>query len=487
MKAALYLRVSTEEQAENYSIPSQKERLEAFAKSQDWGIYDLYIDDGYSGKDMDRPAVKRLLKDAREKKFDIVAVYRLDRFSRRAVDLLKAVEEIFEPNRVALKSATEPFDTSTIAGRMMLTMLVAFAQFERESISERVKTNMLHKANGGEWCGAYMAPFGYRNENKKLYIVEHEATIVRQIFEKYNSGVGLRSIALALNESGRYTRQGYQWLHPRIRQILINPIYAGYMVWNRTERKGKKQFYRPRKEWVLVNGEHEPIISKDLFNAVQDRMKGKNHTSPRDSGNYALSGLVWCGTCGYKYRGCAKNAEVRYYRCGGYVDGAKCPARNIRVEILEDAVLTELEKLEFNEQGCMEAIKAAHTRQCQEEQTLRCELVAQQEELKKIEHRKSRLFDALEAEAISLSDVQQRMSQINKEKDTMERRLEEIATKIARIQLKATDINKKLDNLKNIRAKWENAAPLERQMLARSIIHRIIVIDRERFKLEVFD
>lgn len=487
MKTALYLRVSTEEQAENYSISSQKERLEAFAKSQDWEIYDLYIDDGYSGKDMDRPAVKRLLKDAREKKFDIVAVYRLDRFSRRAVDLLKVVEEILEPNRVALKSATEPFDTSTIAGRMMLTMLVAFAQFERESISERVKTNMLHKANGGEWCGAYMAPFGYRNENKKLFVVEHEAAVVRQMFEMYASGAGLRSIALTLNDSGRHTRQGYPWLHTRIRQILTNPIYAGYMVWNRTERKGKKQYRRPRKEWVLVEGEHEAIISKELFQQVQNKMENKNHTSPRDSGNYALSGLVVCGTCGYKYRGCAKNSQVRYYRCGGNVDGVKCPARNIRVEVLEAAVIDELEKLDFNKEGCLEAIREAHTRQNEKEQSLIREMKVVEEELKQVERRKNIIFDALEKGAISLSDVQQRMSQINNEKDALERRLEELNAQIAHLQLKANEIENKLLNLRNIRSRWENASPLEKQMLMRSIINRIVVIDKEQFELEVFN
>lgn len=466
------------------------ERLEAFCKSQDWEILDRYVDDGYSGKNLDRPAAQRLLKDAKEKRFDMIAVYRLDRFSRRAVDVLRVVEEIFEPNGIYLKSATEPFDTQTISGRLMLSMLVAFAQFERESIAERVKVNMAHKAKGGEWCGGFSSPYGYENRDKKLYIIEHEAAVVRKMFDMYDSGAGYRSIALALNEQGLTTRLGNPWIHSRIREIIINPIYAGLMVWNRTERKGKKTIRRPTEEWIISEGEHEAIVDKQLFDRVQARMELKSHSSPRTNSHYALSGLIYCGKCGSKYRGwykfSRKGEKVRYYRCGGYTDGIHCHSVSIRVEKLESAVLEELEKLELDEQGCLEAIREANDKRFNEENLIMRQIEETADNLARIDNRKKLVFDAYEKGAIQVEDLQNRIEQINKEKDALEGRQKDLDISLKNILLRNKELDNKLSHLKDIRKQWENGTDLQRQILARAIINRIVIIDRETFDLEVF-
>lgn len=132
MKAALYIRVSTREQIENYSIPSQKERLEAFCKSKGWDVHDFYIDGGYSGSNTDRPDLQRMLSDI--KNFDVVVVYKLDRLSRSQRDTMELIEDKFLKNDVEFVSITETIDTSTPFGRAMIGILSVFAQLERISI-----------------------------------------------------------------------------------------------------------------------------------------------------------------------------------------------------------------------------------------------------------------------------------------------------------------------------------------------------------------
>ncbi|MTI80068.1 MAG: hypothetical protein FH758_04145 [Firmicutes bacterium] len=493
LKAALYIRVSTEEQVENHSIPSQKERIEAFCKSQDWEIYDYFIDDGFSGKNLDRPAMQKLLSEAGEKKFDIVLIYRLDRFSRRALDVLRVVEEVFEPNQIFLKSATEPFDTSTIAGRMMLTMLVGFAQFERESIAERVKTNMLHKAAHGEWCGANQAPFGYKNMDKQLVIVQEEAAIVKEIFSMYASGNGLRTIAKNLNERGCRTRKGYMWSHTVIRNILVNPQYVGNMIWNRTERKGTKTIKRDKSEWIISKGNHDPIVDKKTFDAVQSILESRGKMSMREaSSDYVLSGLVYCGQCGYKYRGWYKKAKkpgrkVRYYRCGGYnYYGISCKTPSIQTHELEEYVLQELEKLEQNESALWQAYKHFQERDLGKKETLTVALKETKQTLSSIGTRKQKWFDAFEQGALEANDLKERINQLNNEREKCEKRLVELEASMANIEAKEISIGHALESIKNVRQRWNSASVQEQKLLVRSIINKITIHSRENIEIEFY-
>lgn len=140
VRAAIYVRVSTEEQAEHgISIPAQKSRLISYCKTQGWEIYDFFIDSGYSGKNLERPAMQRLIEDARNRKFNTALVLKLDRLSRRQKDVLCLLEDIFEPNNIGFKSATESFDTTTPFGKAALGMMAVFTQLERETIIERIR------------------------------------------------------------------------------------------------------------------------------------------------------------------------------------------------------------------------------------------------------------------------------------------------------------------------------------------------------------
>jgi site-specific DNA recombinase len=169
-RVSIYIRVSTEDQAkEGYSLEVQREYLQSFAKREKLEIFKVYQDDGASGYTKDRPALKELLKDAKEKKFDLVLVYKIDRFSRNLKDMLNLVDDLSK-NGVGFKSATEPFDTTTSAGKLMFQQLGSFAEFERNRIAERVSPGMIKSVQQGDWQGARYSPYGYRyNRDKGLF------------------------------------------------------------------------------------------------------------------------------------------------------------------------------------------------------------------------------------------------------------------------------------------------------------------------------
>lgn len=167
MKIAVYTRVSTEEQAkEGFSLAVQREYLEAFAKREGHEIFKIYCDDGVSAYSTRRSSLQALLADAKAKRFDLVFVYKIDRFSRNLKDLLNLVDELSSYG-VGFKSATEPFDTTTSAGKLMLQQLGSFAEFERNRIAERVFPGMVKGVQQGNWQGARYAPYGYKYNKEK--------------------------------------------------------------------------------------------------------------------------------------------------------------------------------------------------------------------------------------------------------------------------------------------------------------------------------
>lgn len=170
MKVAVYIRVSTENQAkEGYSLEVQRGYLESFANREEYEIYKIYCDNGISAYSTRRPALQDLLKDAKGKKFNLVLVYKIDRFSRNLKDLLNLVDELSSYG-VGFKSATEPFVATISAGRLMFQQLGSFAEFERNRIAERIFPGMVKSVQQGNWQGARHSPYGYKYDKEKAYL-----------------------------------------------------------------------------------------------------------------------------------------------------------------------------------------------------------------------------------------------------------------------------------------------------------------------------
>ena len=314
MRVAIYTRVSTEDQArEGTSLEVQKEFLCRFAERNKYRIYEVYEDDGYSGSTFDRPALKRMINDAKRRKFEAIIVYKIDRFARNNRILLNLVEEL-DNIGIGFQSATEAFDTVSASGKLALSMLGTVAQFERDRIIERVFPGMIKGVEKGNWQGARYAPYGYHynKASKRLEIVPEEADIVRMIYMMYISGHSTTQIAGYLYKKKYKTRSGGRFHTKLVGDILKNQVYLGNLVWNkrrydknRKTIKGYKYVKNDISKHVVAEGTHETIIDQNDFDAVQRILEQnrKGIANRKGSEDYPLTGILYCDHCGHRFQG----------------------------------------------------------------------------------------------------------------------------------------------------------------------------------------
>jgi len=258
-KVAIYIRVSTQEQAnEGYSIAAQQEKLIAYCKAKNWIIYDIYIDGGFSGGNLERPALHKMMREL--DKIDAVLVYKLDRLSRSQRDTLYLIEEKFLENNVDFVSLSESFDTTTPFGKAIMGILSVFAQLERETIKERTKLGKEKRAKEGFWRGGGNVPIGYDFIDDKLIVNEYEAMQIREIFRLYSEGTSLQAIGNILNNKGYKTNNGASWSSTQVNRVLRNSTYSGYIEYN-------DEFYP---------GIHDPLVDEDIFAKVQILLDNKS-------------------------------------------------------------------------------------------------------------------------------------------------------------------------------------------------------------------
>jgi len=277
MRAAIYLRVSTLDQVDGYSLDNQRERLMAYCTAQGWTDVTVYMDDE-SGTNMNRPGLKRLVRHAQEKKIDAIVVLKLDRLSRKQKDVLYLLEEVFEPNDVVFKSATEPFDTSTPLGKAMIGVLAVFAQLERDMIVERTVAGKLQRIRSGKHHGGH-APFGYQwqESGDDLEIVADEADTVKKIFECFIDGDSYNNISKWVQSK----HPSYTFDAGIIKRILKRPTYVGQMLYAGT----------------VYDSVTPPIVEQKTWEDAQVELKRRDAGLP-PRGEYLLTGLCSCGLCG---------------------------------------------------------------------------------------------------------------------------------------------------------------------------------------------
>jgi len=346
MKVALYVRVSTEDQAkEGYSIRGQESKLRAYADSQGWTIHDLYVDEGYSAKNLDRPAMQKMKDDIRAKMFDIVLVYKLDRMVRSVVDLYEMLH-LFDENNVYFKSATEMFDTSTATGRMFITLVATLAQWERELLSERTTDGMRKRFEEGNRNGG-KAPFGYDlNENGSLVINEEEARWVKWLFEEVKVK-GKKALAKELNNNGIRTNKGSLWNASTVDYVLNNPVYCGGLRWNYRTKKGSRTF-----EEIVVPGEHEAIITETLFYEVQSARRKRKQKGFKGHAIYPFTSILKCQRCGHNIIGGSRKrsdgSRYRFYKCNGRFVYGECDLPVIGENVIEEHFISMLDIIDVD-------------------------------------------------------------------------------------------------------------------------------------------
>lgn len=355
MKAAIYSRKSKfTEKGE--SIENQIQMCIKYAKNIGIEAYEIYEDEGFSGGNTNRPKFQKLIKDLKSKNFTHLICYRLDRISRNVADFAGTIE-ILNKYDVAFISIREQFDTSSAMGRAMMNVSATFAQLERETIAERIQDNLRELSKTGRWLGG-PPPLGYKSievenndsngKNRKKHILqinEDEINIPKMVFELFLKYKSFQKVSRILESQGIYSRKGSVFSRELVKQTINNPIYCvadntiinyfktngsetygyesingsnGIMSYNRRKDNGS---FAPIEDWIISIGEHQGIISSDLWIKCQEINKEiKNRASNRQctSQEALLSGLVVCGVCGSamsprQNMGCKH--PYRYYSC----------------------------------------------------------------------------------------------------------------------------------------------------------------------------
>lgn len=358
MIAAIYSRKSKFTN-KGESVENQVEMCKEYLKRNHTDISDIliYEDEGFSGKDTNRPQFQKLIKDAKNKKFNIIVCYRLDRFSRNVADFSNTIN-LLQSYNIDFISIREQFDTSTPMGRAMMNIAAVFAQLERETIAERIKDNMLELAKTGRWLGG-TAPLGYKSEpieysnndgkTKKMYkLVEvpEEMEIVKLIYKLYLEKRGFNSVANYLCKNMYKGKNGGEFSRTTVEQIIKNPVYCvadkkifnwfenkgalicgtsskthGLMVYNKRKDNGKKD--NDIEQWIVATGKHDGIINSDVWLECQKIIEeNKAKSSPRSGTGekFLLSGMIICGECGsgmasWSHYNKKREYMERYYRC----------------------------------------------------------------------------------------------------------------------------------------------------------------------------
>ncbi len=436
-KTALYIRVSTDAQREEgYSIEAQKEMLSAFCVTKKIKEYEFYIDGGFSGSNIERPEIQRLIKEVKEKKIERVIVYKLDRLSRSQRDTLYLIEEVFNPYGVDFISMNESMDTSTPLGRLMLGILSAFAQLERENIRERTRMGMQERVKSGLWPGGGRIPFGYDYDSEKGILVPNsDAEIVRNIYRLYLEGYPVYKIA-------QMTGLKYERL---ALQILKRKSNAGYIVYNGKEYKGK----------------HEAIIDEDVYNEAMNMMKERAGKRFTDS-VYLLSGLVYCGECGAKMRyqkwgkkGCKLCCYSTEKNKPYLIKDSNCKNEKIWAFEVEKAVIDDLLSLSYE-------IKSGKT----DFGDIKSSLIKKKEQCEKKLKRLYNLYSESEDELL-LDTIKEAKKELSKAKKAIEN--EESKTK----ELK--EVEKKKKKLETLKDTWEFMTNEEKRNIVRSLISKVTV------------
>lgn len=287
-KAALYIRVSTDFQAEEgYSVDAQKEKLEQYCKLKDIKTYEFYIDGGWSGSNIERPAMKQMMSDIKDGLIESVIVYKLDRLSRSQKDTVFLLEDVFIPNDCNFVSLNENFDTTTPYGKAMIGILSVFAQLERENIRERTRMGMYERVKEGLWMGGGRTPYGYDYDaNKNTLIPNADSENVKKIFELYIQGYSTCYLANLFNLCN----------DSQIRKILTRKTYLGKIEYN----------------GEVFEGRHVPLVTQEIYDRVQEELL-KRTSKDQTQNVYLLTGLVRCGICGAKMRYQKWGNQIKIY------------------------------------------------------------------------------------------------------------------------------------------------------------------------------
>ena len=472
-KCFLYLRVSTEMQVDGYSLEAQKNCLKKFAEREELVIAGVYEDAGKSGKSIEgRPAFRRMLSDIESGAgIDYVMVYKLSRFGRNAADILNSLEllQTYDVNLICIE---EGIDSSQTSGKLLISVLSAVAEIERENILEQTMNGRREKARQGKWNGG-PAPYGYMIKDEILSINDEEAEIVRTIYDKYvNTRLGYSGIAKYFNLQGikktpRKESDIEEFSAHFIQLLIDNPVYCGKIAYGRRSKervKGKKNEYKlvKQKEYCLVDGQHEGIISEELWQKAQEKRlaTGIKYSSKLGKERaHLLTGIIKCPKCGcgmYANRVCwtkkdGTYKEVMYYSCSRNKQsrGRHCDySANLKKTDIEPLVVEVIKKLVQDEEFAVE-IKRRIGVQVDTDK-IDTELFNYENKLKEVEANKSRLEREIDTLPLGAAHRDRKILDMTTRLDALYDNIAEIESNIEDARFRKKAAEEKALTLENI-------------------------------------
>ena len=462
LRVAAYARVSTMGAEQLNSYESQKKYYyEKINNNPEWQYVDIYADEGISGTtDYRRASFMKMIQDALSGKIDLILTKSISRFGRNTMDVLKNVRLLRDNNVAVLFEENNLNTLDTKTSEMLLTTLSAVAQQESENISEHVKLGLQMKMNRGELIG-FNRCYGYRNENDKLVIIDEEAEVVKFIFDKYCDGHGANGIAKMLTEQGIKSPKGNnKWNDSTIRGILRNEKYKGDVLQGKTYTADPLSHKRYKNlgeaDQFYVSEHHEPIISPEKFDIVQEILKERSgaRANGRRIGNvgrkFAFSSRIRCGFCGNCFTRrtvVGKDREkIPSWSCISFAKNGKencIDSKTIREEMIKEAFVDSYKLLSSNTNFETEEFLNL-MQDTMNENNKQDELEKYKKEFLDIKCKKSKLIDLMIEDKISEEDYNEKVEKYN-------RKLEILENKIEQLKLLAEDKKSISDGLKKVR------------------------------------
>lgn len=460
MKVAIYVRVSTQEQArDGYSIQEQIESLQLYCKAMKWIVVKVYTDAGHSGANTNRPAMQELIEDVKKGLIDKVVVYKLDRLSRSQKDTLELIEDVFLKNKTEFVSMNENFDTSSSFGRAMVGILAVFAQLEREQIKERMSMGKLGRAKEGKWAGGGYVPVGYDYIEGELVINEYEAMQIREIHELYQKGFNFTQIDKLFAEKGYKQKHG-AWHKRRIKDTMLNNLYIGYIKF----------------AGETFEGNHEPIITKEVYEQSKKIYESKDFSNTKHHGRSSyLGGLIHCKNCTARYTLTSykdKYATYKYYACHSrrkvtrsMIKDPNCKNKTYRMEKLDKVVLDAISSL-ASDPTRIEEIKKANLAPAEIDK-----VTLIKKEIDKIDTQRKRLRDLYAINEFTMEELQESIIPLNEQKQKLINELNKLNA--AKDSMSIEEVKKIVSNYHDVlkRGIYEEIRLIIDTLVDRVVIH----------------
>lgn len=429
IKVVLYVRVSSKEQVDGYSIGEQVERLTKYCEAMGWGIVDTFIDPGYSGGDTNRPGLELMIDKIKQGGIDKVVVYKLDRLSRNQKDTLVLVEDVFKANGTEFVSMTENFDTATQMGQLMLGILSSFAQMEKSRIKERTMMGKEARAKEGKWNGGPTEPIGYDYNPAKdlLELNEYEKMQILELIDLFLENTPLRTIETMFLEKGYKHKHGV-WTPKGMRRVLRSKIYCGYMHYG-------GEWYPAEHEHIFEEDTHEKLVKILDQRAEQYKLTGVKAGVVTT----LFGGLLYCKHCGAKYtkqmgKKSKSGTQPKYYVCHSrnkkvkrMIKDPNCMNKNWKMGELDEILLAEIRKLATNPNRIAEIQKDKPKTDEQEKVGIL------KKEIEKIDEKISRFMDLYGEGMFTIDQVKGKVDPLNEQRKNMIREIDTINAKAGKL------------------------------------------------------